>query len=202
MDGIKFDKNKNIFKPCKLISETFVLNKAANQDQYDTSKGLDFVFSVDGKDIKASTYLLAMNSDVFQTMLINDWKDSREGRVDIEDVEFDVMNTFVRALHGVEMTIKDITMAIKLMIVADKYKVEPLQVLAENYVKNGIRGDSVIDALVVSHQLGITDIQEKCLTYIGNCKKPLIELTGYDKVPQEVAVLVIETVYKKLVQPK
>ena len=79
------------------------------------------------------------------------------------------------------MKIKDITMAIKLMIVADKYKVEPLQVLAEKYVKNGIRGESVIDALVVSHHLGLSDTQEKCLRFIENWTQPLNKLTGYNK---------------------
>ena len=37
----------------------------------------------------------------------------------------------IRGLHGVPMKIQDITMTFKLMIVADKYKVEPLQELTE-----------------------------------------------------------------------
>ena len=78
-----------------------------------------------------------MNSDVFESMLTYNWKDSREGRVKINDVEFEVMDTFIRALHSVEIKIKDITKAIKLMILADYYKVEPLQVVAEKYVTKG-----------------------------------------------------------------
>ena len=201
MDGLKFDQSKGLYKFASRY-ENFVINKVANEDRYDSGVGLDFTFLVDGREIKASKYILSANSHVFDAMFNNDWKDSREGRVDIVDVEFEVMDTFIRALHGIEMKLKDITMAIKLMIVADMYQVERLQFLAETYVKNGIRGDSVIGALVVSHQLGISDVQEKCLRFIAKSNKPLAELVGYDRVPREVSILMFETLYKNRVPLK
>ena len=196
LDGIKFDKSKDLFNFSAPLNDIFVTNKVEKQDRYDSGIGLDFTFVVDGTEIGASKYLLSASSDVFDAMLNNDWKDARDGRVDIHDVEPDVMDTFIRAIHGVEMKITDMTMAIKLMIVSDKYEVAPLQSLAATYVKKGIRVESVIEALVVSHQLGISDIREKCLRFIAKCRKPLHELTGWENVPQEVAVLIIKTLYE------
>ena len=199
MNGIKFDIKRTLnINPERTLKCIYVLEEmASNQEIYKSGFGLNFTFVIDGKVIKASKSVLASNSYVFKAMLTNDSKESREVRVDISDVEFDVMDTFIRALHGVKMRIKDITMALQLMVVADKCKVKPLQLLAENYVKNGIRGESVIDALVVSHQLGLTDVQEKCLQHIINWSKPIDELTGFDKVPQEVAVLISRSFVKR-----
>ena len=85
MAGIKFDVNKYIFRLQELPNENFVLNRPPVQGLYDLGVGLDFTFVIDGKEIKASKYVMGTNSVVFEAMLTNDWKDSREGRVDIED---------------------------------------------------------------------------------------------------------------------
>ena len=189
MTGIKFDMYKSL--KFKESIEIFVLNQGVNQGLYDAGVGLDFTFVIDGKEIKASKYTLGVNSYVFDAMVANDWKDSRECRVYIEDVEFEVMDTFIRALHGVVMKIKDITMALKLMMVADKYNVGHLFMLAEKYV-NGMHEGNVIEALVVAHQLGLVDVREKCHNYIANCNK---SLKRYENVPHDVLVLMFEALH-------
>ena len=55
--------------------------------------------------------------------------------------------------------------------------------------------------MVVSHQLGLTDVQETCLQYIVNCKTMVDKLAGYDTVPQEVSVLMFKALHNAFVQP-
>ena len=137
---------------------------------YEAGIGLDFNIKVSGKEVKASKFVLAEISPVFEAMFTNDWKDSANSRMDIEDFDYPEVDALVRLIHGLEFISSNVELTIKLMLVADKYEVLELRDQCKEYVMNGLNEENVMDVLIVAHQLGFDDIQQKALDLITSLK--------------------------------
>lgn len=61
------------------------------------------------------------------------------------------MDSFIRAMHGVEQIMKDVTMALNICVVADKYRVDLLKEQAKKFVISNLDCENVINICVCCH---------------------------------------------------
>lgn len=195
-NGVKLNKNICLFKKAIVLSG---MKRESPDEYYDKGIGLDFRIMISKEVIKASKYILGLHSSVFEVMLGNDWKDSRENLIEVDDVEYDVMLLLVKALHGVPAYLKDINMALKLIIVADKYNVEEMKQQAQDYVKSEISKENVIRILTFAHELNIEDMKQASLSFMtSRAYGKIEELHGWDQLPSDIAVIVLNETRSKL----
>lgn len=195
-NGIKFNKHIRLFNRVIVMSG---ITMESPDEYYDKGIGLDFSIMVNKDIVKASKYILGLHSPVFKAMFENDWKDSRENLVQIDDVEYDVMLIFVKALHSVPVYLDDINVALQLIIVADKYNVEEIKQQAQYYVKGEINKDNAINILTLAHKLSIEDMKREALNFMTSRKFGKIEeLQGWDRMPSDIALLVLNETRNKL----
>ena len=132
-------------------------------------------------------------------MFANEWKDSRENRIELEDVSPDAMATFIKILHGVD--VGDVTpgVAIEMIAISEKYEVPEIKKQSAEYVKERLANDNVIDALVVAHRLEVKDMEEAALGYLTSKKfgTDLNDLNGFDAIPYDILKLVTQAFCKR-----
>ena len=184
----------------------FVMPKAIRRaaELYEKQIGLDLDIVVDGETIKASKLILASNSEVFTTMFDGNWKEASESKWVIKkseatnfDLDFATMNAFIRALHGVEVKLASISMALKLSALCKMYEVKELREQAEAYVRNGLSKTNVIEALVYAVDHGIDDVKKQAIDFVTSRNYVDIEeLTGIEDMPAEVMFMLMRALRK------
>ena len=79
----------------------------------------DFIFAVDGKELRAHKNILASRSKVFAAMFEHDTEEKRRNRVDIPDLDGAVCQEMLRYIYtGVVESLEQ--NAAELLIVAEK----------------------------------------------------------------------------------
>lgn len=195
-------ESKNQDQQLRLSDKKIVMSTlqrgSSSDDYYDKGIGLDFSIKIKEQIIKASKFVLGFFSPVFEVMLEKDWRDSRENLTQVDDVEYDVMVLFVKALHGVSVYPDDIDTAFKLIIVSDKYDVEEIKQQASSHVQSEICGDNVINILSWAHKLNIEDIKQAALNFMMSLKYQQIEeLNGYEEMSIDVTLLLLKMAWPK-----
>jgi len=196
-----FDSKTQLLRPSLSVCSQFSVGRSLSSPTYESGIGLDFTFDVNGHQIRASRYVLCENSPVFTAMFANEWKDSRENRIELEDVSHLGMTTFIKILHGVKVDNIRPGIAIEMVVIAEKYQVLELKKQSANYAKQRLSKKNVIDALVVAHRLDVKDMEEAALKYLTSNKfgADLNELSGFVDVPYDILKLIIQANRKKFV---
>jgi speckle-type POZ protein len=98
---------------------------------------------------------LAAKSEVFAAMFEHPTKDKLTNRITIEDIEPDVFHELLRFIYtGRLSTTAMESMAVCLLIAADKYFLEELKVKCENYLVREMSPDNCIELLLHEHLPG------------------------------------------------
>lgn len=195
-NGIKFNKHIHLFNRMIVMSGISI---ESPDEYYNKGIGLDFTIMVSNEIIKASKYILGLHSPVFKAMFENDWKDARENLIQIDDIDYEIMLSFVKAMHSVPVYLNDIDVALKLIIVADKYNVEEIKQQALYYLKGEINKDNAINILTLAHKLNIEEMKREALNFMTSRKYGKIEeLKGWDQMQSDIALLVLNETRSKL----
>lgn len=81
-------------------------------------------------------------------MFNNNFNESFEDVVKIGDIEFDTLQELVRFIYSNKVDAEKLKeIAINLYSIADRYAVEELKILCENYLKENICVDNVVEVL-------------------------------------------------------
>ena len=135
-------------------------------NSYEAGIGLDVDIVVGERTIKASKYILCQFSSVFTAAISNDRQEKGDNKIVIDGIDFEVMDKVIRALHGIPCVV-DIQMALKMLIVADKYEISDIQrQLAEKLIQN-ITKQNVIQIMLVANELDLEGLLSKCLEFIS-----------------------------------
>jgi len=179
--------------PRKYLLEISTDTPESIAECYVSGIGLDFAFAVDGKLVKAAKYILAIHSPVFKAMLENEWKDSRENRIDITDCSYETMEAFVKVLHGIKLELTDIQLALEMMMVVDKYQVPRLKDQAECFVEARLNQKNVIDSFKYAAEVELTSVKQLAIDFIVSKRyDQLDDLVNIDKLPAKLWKLVAE----------
>ena len=197
-----FDFKTQLLRPSLSACSQFSVGRSLSSPTYESGIGLDFTFDVDGHQIRASRYVLCENSPIFIAMFANEWKDSRENLIELEDVSHLGMATFIKILHGVNVSDVTPSVAIEMIAIAEKYQVPEIKTQSADYAKQRLSNENVIDALVVAHRLDVKDMEEVALDYVTSNKfgTDLNELNGFVDIPLDISKLINQAYRKKFVK--
>ena len=91
--------------------------------------------------------ILAARSQVFQAMFSHDMEEKKNCRVEVKDVEPDVMAELLRFIYTGKTAAN---LAADLLAAADKYALERLKVMCEEALCNGLTVENVCDVLKIA----------------------------------------------------
>jgi hypothetical protein len=116
---------------------------------FENSQFADAVLYCGGREFQCHKAILAARSQVFQAMFEHDMAEKKNSRVEVKDVEADVMAEMLRFIYT-GRTVNVETMASDLLAAADKYALERLKVMCEEALCNGLTIDNVSEVLILA----------------------------------------------------
>ena len=126
----------------------------------------DVTLQCQGKKFEAHKLILAASSPVFEAMFKEGTKEHQESCVNIEDIDSDVFDVFLRYLYSGEVDQLD-EMCLDLFTAADKYDVQPLRELCLQHMTKNISVDNAVEVLALAERHSIESIKSKTLQFIN-----------------------------------
>ena len=130
-------------------------------------KGEDFTIACQGKEFGFNKSILCNVSPAFEAILTNPClKENQEGRVDL----IDTTPKTIQGLKNILMEdyIKEEDLTVELLILADKYRIEPLYKICQEYLK--ITKETILDVVKTADLIRDEELMSKSVEFIEkNC---------------------------------
>ena len=145
----------------------------------------DVVLKLGSKSYHAHKFVLLLMSDVFRTMCSKRWDGTHINEIELNECEqcVPVFPLFLHFLYHGQVCVKTTT-ALPLLMLADKYNVQPLKQCCESYINKQVDGGNVVGAirwLPYLQLCGHQDLEKSCIEviiiemeYIINCNDFLL----------------------------
>jgi len=157
----------------------------------------DVILTCGSRDFKMHKAILAARSVVFSAMFESQMLEGLSNRVQIEDVDPDVMNEVLRFIYtGKTNSIEK--MADLLLAASDKYALERLKALCEEALCNNLDIDNVADTLILADLHSAVQLKYQAIEFINTHATEVIETSGWKNMINLHPHLVAET-FKALV---
>jgi BTB/POZ domain len=125
----------------------------------------DVTFECQGKKLKAHKLILAAASPVFEAMFKEGTKEHHDNYVNIEDIDSDVFEVFLRFLYSGQVDQLD-EMCFDLFTAADKYDVQPLRNICIQHMSDNISVDNAVEVLALAERHSIEPTKSLALQFI------------------------------------
>lgn len=145
---------------------------------YEKSAFSDVTLSVGGKDFYVHKAILAARSVVFNAMFEHEMEERKQNRVEITDVEHNVMTEMLRFVYTGKVSNLD-KMADELLAAADKYALERLKVMCEESLCNGLSVDNVCEILVLADLHSADQLKTHAMDFINAHPADVMDTTGW-----------------------
>ena len=145
-------------------------------------KGEDFIIACQGKEFGFNKSILCNISPAFQAMLTNPClKENQEGRVDL----IDTTPKTIQGLKNILMEdyIKEEDLTVELLILADKYRIEPLYKICKEYLK--ITKETILDVVKTADLISDVELMSKSVEFIEKNCGTFEENPAWDKFCEE-----------------
>ena len=125
----------------------------------------DVTLKVKEKELKAHKVILAAMSPVFEAMFQEGYKEHEDNYVNIEDMDSDVFEVFLRYLYSGQVD-KLEEMFTVLLADADKYDVQPLREICIQHMPKNISVDNAVDVLALADRHSVESVKSLALQFI------------------------------------
>ena len=125
----------------------------------------DVTLKVKEKEFKAHKVVLAAMSPVFEAMFQEGYKEHEDNYVNIEDMDSDVFEVFLRYLYSGQVD-KLEEMFTVLLAAADKYDVQPLRDICIQHMAKNISFDNAVDMLALADRHSVESVKSLALQFI------------------------------------
>ena len=137
---------------------------------YNNEELSDIVLKLGSQRFHAHKFVLLLMSDVFQTMCSKRWDTTQVAEIEINECEqcVPVFSMFLHFLYHGQVPVKTTT-ALPLLMLADKYNVQPLKAGCESYIRKQVEGGNVVGAirwLPYLQLCGHQDLEKTCVEVI------------------------------------
>ncbi|TKR73164.1 hypothetical protein L596_020505 [Steinernema carpocapsae] len=143
----------------------------------------DFTIKV-GNDRQIYTHkaILAARSPVFAAMFTHtDTKEAKEGILNIEDTEFDVIKEMVVYIYSGKCSSNHKELASELLVAADKYRLDELKSHCESTLIQEIAVDNVCQLFVVGHIYNAERLKQRAADFIKLQLTAVTNTSGWDE---------------------
>ena len=127
----------------------------------------DVTLQVKDKEFKAHKLILAAASPVFEAMFKEGTKEHEDNYVNIEDIDSDVFEVFLRYLYSGQAENLD-EMVSELFAAADKYDVQPLREICIHHMVKNISVNNAVNMLVLADRYNVEPIKLQAQKFITN----------------------------------
>lgn len=160
-------------------------------DLFESKKFSDVTLNVSGKEFHAHKAILAARSPVFSAMFEHDMEENKKNRVEITDVDADVLKEMLRFIYtGRASNLEN--MADELLAAADKYALERLKVMCEEELCQSLSVDSVSESLVLADLHNADQLKAYSIDFINSHAAEVMDTAGWKIMVQVRPHLVAE----------
>ncbi|XP_049789534.1 speckle-type POZ protein-like [Schistocerca nitens] len=140
-----------------------------------------WLWTLDGRHLLAHKAILAARSPVFSAMFNHNMEETNCNRVDITDVDYDVLREVVRYMYtGHTPNLEGA--ADCLLAAADKYQLPGLKAMCENELGAGLTTENAAGLLILADRHGAASLKERTLRFIDAHLKHVIGTAGWKQV--------------------
>lgn len=156
----------------------------------------DCILASGNKEFKVHKAILAARSPVFSAMFEHGMAEARNDRVQIDDVDPDVLKEMLRFMYtGLAPNME--RMADDLLAAADKYQLERLKVLCEQAMCMSLSNENSCDTLTLADLHSAEHLKMQAIEYINLHANEVMETDGWKVLVKEHPQL-LELVFKAL----
>ena len=162
---------------------------------FENSQFADVQLYCGGREFQCHKAILAARSQVFQAMFSHDMEEKKNCRVEVKDVEPEVMAELLRFIYTGKTAANLESMAADLLAAADKYALERLKVMCEEALCNGLTVENVCDVLKIADLHSAEQLKAQVNTHSSGLlveivgKSCLIVLSLHGEYENKIAIL-------------
>ncbi|XP_065205305.1 speckle-type POZ protein B-like isoform X16 [Planococcus citri] len=126
----------------------------------------DVVLSVNGKDYPAHKIILAARSPVFQAMFKYKTKENELNRIDIEDMNEEVIGEMLKYIYTGRCANLE-NLAGELLAAADKYDLNRLKMMCAKTLFEGLSVENAVHVLILADKHHTKDLKREVIEFIA-----------------------------------
>lgn len=173
----------------------------------------DVTICANGIEFKAHKSILVARSPMFRGMFRHDMKETQNNRVDVPDVDPDVLQEMLRYIYTGKSLLesklqnkeqkdqkeqeREQHLAIELLQAANKYQLDRLKLICEEALYKTLSADSVAEILALADLYSAAQLKNQAIEFISTHATEVIETDGWNRMVRENPHLVAE-VFKAL----
>ncbi len=136
----------------------------------------DVVFKCEDKTFKAHTLILKSGSPVMAAMFQHDFKENKEGIVEIIDIKPKVFEALLQYIYAGDAILDEVDVA-DLLVAADKYGVDSLKDECESHLTRHLSIDNVTSLLILGHLHKCRSLEDAATDFMATnaravCSRP------------------------------
>jgi len=156
----------------------------------------DCVLCASGKEFNVHKAILVARSPVFTAMFEHGMSESRDHRVQIDDIDSEVLREMLRFMYtGLAPNLE--RMADELIAAADKYQLERLKVMCEQSLCISLTNDNACDTLILADLHSAEHLKMQAVEFINLHANEVMESDGWKILVKDHPPL-LEQVFKAL----
>ncbi|XP_073843782.1 TD and POZ domain-containing protein 1-like [Musca autumnalis] len=153
-----------------------------------------------GAEFRAHKLILCSRSEVFAAMFRNNFKENKTNRIEIDDIDAEVLEEMLNFIYTDKEIPKE--MANALYYAANKYQLLDLQIMCENILTNTMDVTTVLDILLFAEQNANERLKTNALDYIMKNVKDIMATTEWKELQKTNPIIchniLFRTVYENL----
>jgi len=134
---------------------------------YESSQFADVTLACEGREFHCVKSLLVARSQVFAAMFEHDMEEAKHGRVEVKDVDSEVMDQMLRFIYTGKAPDLE-RMAAELLAAADKYALDRLKVMCEEALCNSLSVENVSEVLILADLHSAEQLKAQAIEFINN----------------------------------
>ncbi|EEB18622.1 Speckle-type POZ protein, putative [Pediculus humanus corporis] len=210
-NGLLPDDKLTIFCEVSVVADSINISGQSNAVQFkvpecrlsddfgslfDNQKFSDVTLSVCGREFQAHKAVLAARSMVFAAMFEHAMEESKHNRVEITDVDHEVLREMLRFIYtGMASNLEE--MAGDLLAAADKYALERLKVMCEEALCTGLSTENAAETLILADLHTANQLKAQAIDFINTHATEVMETSGWKSMINSHPNL-IEEAYRAL----
>ncbi|CAG4915586.1 unnamed protein product [Colias eurytheme] len=145
---------------------------------FDSERFSDVTLAVGGREFQAHKAILAARSPVFAAMFEHEMEERKRNRVDITDVDHEVLREMLRFIYTDRAPNLD-KMADDLLAAADKYALDRLKVMCEEALCLSLSVETAADTLILADLHSADQLKAQTIDFINTHATDVMDTTGW-----------------------
>lgn len=158
---------------------------------FESQRFSDVTLSVAGREFQAHKAILAARSPVFAAMFAHEMEERKHNRVEIQDVDHEVLREMLRFIYTGKATNLE-KMADDLLAAADKYALERLKVMCEEALCVNLSTENAADVLILADLHSADQLKAQAIEFINTHATDVMETQGWKSMIQSHPHLIAE----------